>query len=165
MTRNIGNTKVYKVIRLRYHKKKQKCCRKESTLLPVNGTYTCRRDTTFVFQHINTEHDLHGGRGTIHTARTSCTAFPEWSVQRPRWSSVDGQLHSVVLVRTQVTWRTPTRKSLGEFTAACVVYKFPRYKSPMWRGAIVLDDGGVQCTILHQLQKYKLLYHVYGLLF
>jgi hypothetical protein len=31
------------VIHLRCHKKKQKCCRKESTLLPVNGMYTCRR--------------------------------------------------------------------------------------------------------------------------
>jgi hypothetical protein len=57
----------------------------------------------------------HGGRGTVHTARRSCntwrTAFSEWHVQRPRWS-VGGKLHSVVFVRTQVTWRTPTRKSL-----------------------------------------------------
>jgi hypothetical protein len=109
----------YRVIRLRCHKKKRKRCIKESTLLPVNGTYTCSRDTTFVSQHINTQHDRHGGRGTIHTvhpARRSCAtwraAFPEWFVEWPRWSSVRCQLHSVVFVRTQVTWRTPTRKSL-----------------------------------------------------
>jgi hypothetical protein len=67
-------------------------------------------------QHINTQHDRHGGRGTVHTARTSCAtwraAFPEWSGQRPRWPSVGGHLHSVVFVRTQVTWPTPTRRSL-----------------------------------------------------
>jgi hypothetical protein len=42
------------MIRFRCHKKKWKHSRKESTLLPVNGTYTCRRDTTFVSKHINT---------------------------------------------------------------------------------------------------------------
>jgi hypothetical protein len=42
------------MIHLRCHKKKWKRCRNESTLLPVNGTYTCGRDTTFVSQHINT---------------------------------------------------------------------------------------------------------------
>jgi hypothetical protein len=45
---------MYRVIRLRCHKKKRKRCRKESTLLPVNGMYTCRKDTTFVSRHINT---------------------------------------------------------------------------------------------------------------
>jgi hypothetical protein len=38
--------------------------------------------------------------------------FPEWSVQRQRWCSVGGQLHSVGFVCTHVTLRTPTRKSL-----------------------------------------------------
>jgi hypothetical protein len=107
---------IYRVIRLRCHKTKRKSCRNESTSLSVNGTYTCRRDTTFMSQHISTQHDHHGGRGTVHTARTSCAmwcaAFPEWSFQRSRWSSIGGQLHSVVFVRTQVTWRTPTRKSV-----------------------------------------------------
>jgi hypothetical protein len=100
------------MIRLRCHKKKRKRRRK----LPVDGTYTCRRETTFVSQHINTQHDGHDRRGTVHTARTSCatwrTAFPEWSLYRPLWSSVGGQLHSVVFVRTQVTCRMPTRRSL-----------------------------------------------------
>jgi hypothetical protein len=76
--------------------------------------YTCRRDTTFMSQHINTQHDRHGGRGRVHTVRTSCATWraplPEWSMQRPLWSSVGGQLHSVVFVRTQVAWGTPTRK-------------------------------------------------------
>jgi hypothetical protein len=45
---------IYRVISLRCHKKKWKLCRKESAFLPVNVTYTCRRDTTFVSQHINT---------------------------------------------------------------------------------------------------------------
>jgi hypothetical protein len=103
----------YRMIRLRCHKKKWKRCRKKSALLPVNSTYTCRRDTT--------QHDLHGGRGTVHTARTSFAtwraAFPEWSVQRPRWSSVGDHLHSVVFVCTQVTWRILTRKSLGNSRA------------------------------------------------
>jgi hypothetical protein len=35
-------------------KKKWKHCRKESTLLPVIGKYTCRRHTTFISQHITT---------------------------------------------------------------------------------------------------------------
>jgi hypothetical protein len=100
---------LYRVIRLWCHKKKRKHCRKESTLLPVNGTYTCRWDTTFVSQHINVQHDRHGGRGTVHTVRKSCAtwcaAFPEWSVR--------GYVHFVVFIRTQVTWRTPTRKSLA----------------------------------------------------
>jgi hypothetical protein len=103
----------YRVMRLRCHRKKRKRCIKESTLLPVNGKYTCRRDITFVSQHFNTQHDRHCGRGTVHTARTSCNTWRsirEWYVHRPRWS-VGGQLHSVVFVRTQVTWCTPTRKS------------------------------------------------------
>jgi hypothetical protein len=112
----LGLNQIYRVIRLRCHKNKRKPCRKESTLLPVNGMYTCRRGTTFVSQHITTQSDRHGGCGTVHTEPISCATwratFPEWSVQRPRWSSVGGQLHSVVFVHTQVTWRTPTRKSL-----------------------------------------------------
>jgi hypothetical protein len=63
------------MIRLRCHKKKWKRCRKESALLPDTGTYTCRRDTTFVSQHIITQHDRHGWRGTFHTARRSCTTW------------------------------------------------------------------------------------------
>jgi hypothetical protein len=113
---NISHRLYYRVIRLRCHKKKRKRCRKNSNLLPVNGTYSCRRNTTFEPQHINTKHGRHGGRGTVYTARTSYAtlraAFPEWSGPRPRWSSVGGHRHSVVFVRRQVTWRTPTRKSL-----------------------------------------------------
>jgi hypothetical protein len=79
--------------------------------LSVFGTYTCRKDTTFVSLHNNTQH----GRCTVYTSRTSCAtwraAFPEWYVQRSPWS-IEGQLHSVVRVRTQMTWRTPTEKSL-----------------------------------------------------
>jgi hypothetical protein len=48
--------RIYRMIRLRCHKKKRKRCRKESTLLPVNGTYKYRRDTISVPQHINTPH-------------------------------------------------------------------------------------------------------------
>jgi hypothetical protein len=106
---------IYSMIRLRCHKKKRKRCREESNLLPDNGTYTSRRDTTFVFQYINTQYDRHGGRGTVRITRTTCNtwraAFLEWYGQRPQWS-VGSQLHSVVSLRTQVTWRTPTRKSL-----------------------------------------------------
>jgi hypothetical protein len=103
------------MIRLRWHKERE-TLQKKSAILPVNGTYTYRRDTSFVSQHINTQHDRHSGRDTVHTARTSRAtwraAFPDWSVQRLLWSSVGGHLHSVVFVRTKVTWRTPTRKSL-----------------------------------------------------
>jgi hypothetical protein len=96
-------------------RKETKTLQERIHFIPVNGTYTCTRDTTFVPEHINNQHDCQGGRRTVHTARTICitwrAAFPEWSVQMPRWSVV-GQLHSVVFVGAQVTWRTPTRKRL-----------------------------------------------------
>jgi hypothetical protein len=60
-----SRTEVYllhRVIHLRCHEKKRKHCRKESTLLLVNDRYTCRRYNTFVFQHINTQHDCHVAR-------------------------------------------------------------------------------------------------------
>jgi hypothetical protein len=45
------HAKIHRVIHLRCHKKNRKCCRNECTLLPVSGTYTCRKDTIFVSQH------------------------------------------------------------------------------------------------------------------
>jgi hypothetical protein len=115
----LNRWKNYRVIRLRCHKKKWKRCRKESPLLPVNSTYMCRRDTTFVSQHINilslnmtatadaAQFKPHGQvalRGTQHFWSDLC--------KRPQWSSVGSHLHYVVFVCTQVTWDTPTRKSL-----------------------------------------------------
>jgi hypothetical protein len=43
--------------------------------------------------------------------------------------------------------------------------KLPHCESPMWWSAVVLEDDGVQYPILSQLREYKLLEHVYGLLF
>jgi hypothetical protein len=116
------------VIRLRCHKKKWKRCRKESALLPVNGTYTCRRDTSFVSQHINTlslnmtatadaaqflprgqvaprvaqrfRSDLCIGHGDL----LSKVSFILWSLSVYKWLAVPP--HDKV-------WRLQARKNLG----------------------------------------------------
>jgi hypothetical protein len=102
----------YRVIRLRCHKKKWKRCRKESALLPVNSTYTCRRDITFVSQHMNTS--------SLNMTATADGAqfiprgeFAPRGAQHFRRDLCKG--HGDLLsgfVCTQVTWLTPTRKIL-----------------------------------------------------
>jgi hypothetical protein len=172
---------MYRVIRFRCHKMKRKRRIKESGLLPQNGMYICRRDITFVSQHINTQHDCQGGRGTVHTKRTSCAtwraAFPEWSVKTSQWSSVGDQLHSVVFVHTKVTWRTPIWKSLeasspgnswamgwahhGRTSDCCMCC----LKSPaLWEPNVAERRcaGRWWCPVSHlaSMREYKLLEHV-----
>jgi hypothetical protein len=142
---------IYRVIRLRCHKKKWKHCRKESALLPVNGTYTRRRDTTFVSQHINTlslnmtatadaaqfiPHGQVAPRGAQHFRSDMCigrgyllseVGFILWSLSVHKW--LDVPPHEKVW-RLQVRWiREPWD---GPITAAPAIFVC-RLKTPaLW---------------------------------